>query len=345
MKKLLLSLFFLFVTIACKAGTARTDTVVLYNGQILIGEIQSIDAGVLRINDADLGQLKVKLYKIRKAYSIKQFRIVSIEKKEYFGYFRPSDKDGYVHFRLSPGDSLVIMPIEAINEVHALEKGFWKRLNGNATLGFSFSKSSSIGQFNLGSTTKYTTKLIESTLTASALASLDSISFSRDNENVELLTIYNFSPSWFGAVALNYQRNLELSIARRYQQMIGGGTKLLTKKHFELLGLTGLAFNQEKSTSSDEVRLLMEIPVSFRLALYFFSRPNIQITTSQGGFISLSEKGRIRYSGTTSLYFEVLSDFYLNITSYANYDSKPPDKSATQNKFDFGGSFGVSYKF
>lgn len=343
--KLSLCLFFLFIVSICKARTLRTDTVILYNGQILIGEIQALDAGVLRITDADLGQLKVKLYKIRKIYSVKSFRIVSIEKQEYFGYLRPSEKDGHAYVQLSSSDSLIVMPIEAISEVYPLEKGFWKRLNGNVSLGFSFSKSSSIGQFNLSSTTKYTTKLIETSLIGSALASIDSISFSRDNENLELLSIYNFSPSWFGAVTLNYQRNLELSIARRYQQILGGGSKLLVRKHVELLGLSGLAFNQEKSTTSEDVRFLMEIPASFRLALYYFSRPNIQFTTSQSVFISLSEKGRVRYSGSTSIYFEMLSDFYLNVTSYTNYDTKPPDKSANQNKFDFGMTFGVSYKF
>lgn len=345
MIKLLLSLFLGCIAMAGRASTARTDTVILYNGQVLIGEIQNVQAGVLRMDDADLGMVKVKLYKIRKAYSVKQFRIATIRKAEYYGYFRPSEKDGYFHFDLNNSDSVIVMPIESLNEVQPLEKGFWKRLNGNVSLGFSFSKSSSIGQFNLASSARYSTRLIETSLTASALASLDSISFSRDNESVELLSIYNINGSWFAAASLTYQRNLELSIARRFQQIIGGGNKLLIRKNFELLGLSGLAFNEERSTSGEESKLLLEIPVSFRFVLYHFSKPNIQINTSQGAFISLSEKGRVRYSGTTSLYLEVLNDFDLNITSYANYDSKPPDQASNKNKFDLGFTFGVSFKF
>ena len=104
--------------------------------------------------------------------------------------------------------------------------------------------------------------------------------------------------------------------------------------------MSGIAFNQEKNTSGDESKLLIEVPVSLRFNLYQFSHPNIQITTSQTGYISLSQLGRIRFSGTSSFRVELVDDFYFNVNPYTNYDSKPPVEG---NKFDFGVTFGLSY--
>jgi hypothetical protein len=163
----------------------------------------------------------------------------------------------------------------------ALEHNFFDKLKGSVGAGFSYAKSRGIGQLNFNANLAYTARRFENELNASAISSIDSSKFSRDNENLELLSLYNITPTWFGAVLLNYQRNLELSLARRYQEMIGGGKKLLVRKNLQLSLITGVAFNQEKNTSGEESKLLIEIPVSLRFNLYQFSHPNIQISTSQ----------------------------------------------------------------
>lgn len=329
-------------TLTCLA-TTRTDTVVLYNGQVLIGEIKGVKGGMMSIDDEDLGVIRVKLYKIKKARSPRQYRIVTISKEEWYGSLEPAGIAGHIYITLNHQDSAIMLAVENINIMQPLETKFLKRLNGNVSLGFSYTKSSSIGQLNLSSSVTYATKLLENSLSASAMSTIDSGAFSRDNESVEMLSVYNFSPTWVGALILNYQRNLELSIARRFQQTVSAGNKLLVRKNCELLALSGLAFNEERSTSGEDSKLLLEIPVSLRFALYQFNHPNIQLTTTQAGFISLSQKGRIRYSGNITLYIELLNDFYINISSYSSYDSKPPESNS--NQFDFGVTFGISYKF
>ncbi len=67
-------------------------------------------------------------------------------------------------------------------------------------------------------------------LSVSMNGTLDSTGYSRDREDASFFTAYTFSPTWFAAINLGYQRNLELDIARRYQQMIGGGNKLMVRQ-------------------------------------------------------------------------------------------------------------------
>jgi hypothetical protein len=160
---------------------------------------------------------------------------------------------------------------------------------------------------------------------------------------VELFTNYDLGSSWFAAGLLGYQRNLELSIARRFQEMLGAGNKLFVRETWQLRLLSGLAFNQEKSTAGVSSGTLLEIPVMLRFDFFKYTHPNIQITTSHAGFFSITEKGRFRYGGNTTFSWEIVHDFYVTLNLYTNYDSKPPATSASNT--DYGIVMGITYKF
>jgi hypothetical protein len=68
MKKLLFQIFiaaiiFLPVSSLCQ----QKDSVFLFNGQILIGDIKRVELGILTIDDIDLKLQSIKLYKIKQA--------------------------------------------------------------------------------------------------------------------------------------------------------------------------------------------------------------------------------------------------------------------------------------
>jgi hypothetical protein len=83
-------------------------------------------------------------------------------------------------------------------------------------------------------------------LSTSSIGSIDSGNYSRDNENLIFLVTYDLTTTWFLAASGQYQRNLELSIARRYLFMAGGGNKLVIKKNWRLWATTGMTISQEK---------------------------------------------------------------------------------------------------
>ena len=344
MKFLLLVFGVCFALSSQAARVNPRDTIFLYNGQMILGEVLSVEAGILRIEDVDLGVLSIKLYKIKKMHTPLVCRITTISKAEYYGSIRPAERNGYVYI-LQQNAPAVMIAIEEINDLMPIEKQFWKRLNGNITLGFTYTKSSGIGQLNIASSVSYATKHLENKISFSSISSLDSSEFSRDNEDLELFTLYNITPTWFASGSFRYQRNLELSIARRLQEMIGGGNKLIVAKKCQLLALSGLSFNKEKSTSGEVSNVQLEIPFSFRFSLYIFSKPNLQIESSQTGYVGVTEKGRFRYSGSTNLYYELFKDFKLNTGSYINYDNKPPSDGSADNNFDYGLTFGITYRF
>ena len=125
--------------------------------------------------------------------------------------------------------------------------------------------------------------------------------------------------------------------------MAGAGNKLFVRDTWQLLVISGLSFAQELSTEGVSSGDLLEIPVMFRFNFYKFHHPNIQITTSQTAYFSLTEKGRVRYDGSTDFSWELIRYFYLKIDPYTSFDSKPP--SGGTHTFDFGIAMSISYKF
>jgi hypothetical protein len=125
--------------------------------------------------------------------------------------------------------------------------------------------------------------------------------------------------------------------------MLGAGNKIFIKKNWQLLAISGMTFTQEKSTAGVKSGVLFEIPLMFRFNFYQFHHPDIQISSSQTVYFSLSEAGRIRYDGSTNFSWQLIRYFYLTIGPYTNYDSKPP--LSNSSKFDFGIVVSMSYKF
>lgn len=317
------------------------DTIILHRGQVFIGEVKKAQLGEITIDDDDLKLLGIKLYKIRLLTTARPFRIETNDKEIFIGVIKSSAKDGWVNIILDNGDTAAC-EITNLNMLIPLEKKFLTRLNGNLSAGFSYTKSSDIGQVNLGSSIQYATRLFQYKLSLSMFGSLDSNEYSRDKEDGSLLTTYSLTPAWFLSGSFAYDRNLELSIARRYQESIGGGNKLFLRRQWQLLALSGIAFNEEKSTSGTSSGVLVEIPVALVFDFFKYQPHKMEINSTNYSFFSLSQKGRIRLAANTRFSWELISNFYLDFNPYMNFDNQPPEGT---NNFDYGVVFSLSYKF
>ena len=342
MHRITLLLLIVITEILTSSAFGQTkDTIVFYNGQVLIGDIRGGAFGEISINDRDLKILQVKQYKIRTLTTDNRFRLETNDKQEYIGRLEKAGKDGWVNIILDNGDTLLSL-ITHISQIIAIEKRFLVGLDGNLSAGFSFAKSSGIGQVNLSSNIHYATNKLDYLVSLSMNGSIDSSKYSRDREDAAFFVAYNTGPAWFAAASFNYQRNIELSIARRYQEWIGGGNKVFVRQNWVLMLTSGLAFNQEKSTSGTTSGVLLEIPLGTRFNFFKYQNPNIQITSTQTVYFSLSQKGRVRFSSNTTFSWELIKNFRLNINPYVSYDNQPPEGNSN---YDYGVAISLAFTF
>ena len=110
MRRITLLLLVIITEILTNSAFGQTkDTIVFYNGQVLIGDIRGGAYGEISINDRDLKILQVKQYKIRTLTTDNRFRLETNDKHEYIGRLEKAGKDGWVNIILDNGDTLLTL--------------------------------------------------------------------------------------------------------------------------------------------------------------------------------------------------------------------------------------------
>jgi len=176
-------LLFLPLLLMIKSGFAQVkkDTLFFNNGEILIGELKQIVNGKATFDSDGMGLITIKMYKVRSAHTtVGTLRVETVDNRKIYGRLEPTKSRDTVY--IVNDDSRVKIPLNKINSIVAIRHSFFDQLDGNVSAGFSFSHSSSIGQFNLNGDVKYTSKWLETELTISTLSSIDSSHFTRDQE-------------------------------------------------------------------------------------------------------------------------------------------------------------------
>ncbi len=319
----------------------RGDTIYLRDREMITGEVKELRLGILTVDTKNIGIVDIKISHIETLNTLDSFRIETADQMLYYGTLEAA-KPGYVY--ITSPSYIRLIEIDHINTLAPVERKVVKRLQGNASAGFTYTRSSRIGQLSLNSNIYYTNRDFDQSLSASGIATIDSSAFSFDRADFSLASYYNVKSNnkWYLVGGVDYQRNMQLSIARRFQETLGGGRKFILTPGAQILGILGVSLNEELSTEGNE-SLLVEIPLGFVFNFFQFSDPDMQITSKNAFYTSLSQKGRVRYESNTSFTWEIIHNFAFSWTFYFSYDRKPPDPDA--GKVDYGTTVSLTYKF
>jgi len=342
MKRLLLFFLVLLLFSDAPAQLLTRDTLFFKNGTKVIGKMKSVKLGMIKFDIDNIVLASIQLRNIRTMTAItKIFRVETIRHDVYYGNLCASKNEGEV-IVLSGGDSIAIQVLD-ISVLYAYRDAFLQRFSGNLSLGFNYTKSSSIGNLSYDNKIFYSARKAEVSLGIAGNYSITDTLFNRDREDWNAKYNHYFSPVWFGTLLGTYQRNLELSMLRRIQEGFGAGEKFLTKKSVYAWYRGGMVFNQETNTDYETSGTLVEIFMQFEFNFFRFVKPKVSLTLAQTVYYNLSQLGRFRNDGTVSLSYEAIKDLKFTLSFYNNYDSKPPVEGS--QTFDYGATYGITYKF
>ncbi len=318
------------------------DTLFMKNEQVLIGELREINLGRMRFDADGVAVVNIKLDRIAGVSATSNvYRIETTNRKQYLGTLERAEKDGDIYVQTP--DFRLLTRLENINRLIFIRRKFLRRLVGNVTLGYNYTRSSNIGRFNFDGLVKYQGERADVNLNASTIITQQEDSLSRDRENLDLTSYLYTNSSWFAFGLISYQRNLQLGLLRRWQQGGGVGKRFLVRRHMQADLASGIVVNQELGTDEQSSQVLVETPFMFKFDYFNFANPDIQLSFQEVAYVSLSQRGRYRLDGDINLSWEFIKDFSLTLTFYTNYDSQPP--SGGDQNFDYGIVTGLTIKF
>jgi hypothetical protein len=317
------------------------DTLYFYNKTVLVGKLKSISLGYFEFDADGISILRIKNSKIESFHAQSRiFRVETTGDTVANGGFTRSSRPGWTIFH--SGGKSVDVPIDEIASMGYYGRTFRTRIDGNAGAGYSYTKSSEIGRFNANGKIRYSSNKSLAVFEGDIITTWDSVKVEREREMAKLSYYYLFPRRWLAGGYANYQRNVELGLDWRLQEVLSAGRKIIFSPGQQGLIVTGVAVNQERNlegVGNENTELLFQASYN----LFSFEKPNASLSIVQTVYASATDRGRYRSDGDINLLWELIKNLSANLRFYHNYDSKSPATGAPN--VDWGIVTGLTYKF
>ncbi len=340
MLKYLLRLLFTWAVSMCMFSVlnAQTDSLILSNGDIMVGEIKSMDKGVLIIETPySKNDFNVKWVEIQEIYSKTRF-LISLADGRRLNSIITTKQPGLLVIEGEDGDLEEINILDLVY-LKELENKFWSRVNASVDLGVSFNKANNLKQINAAAALGYLTdKWGFDTYFKFTSSSQDSIASTIRKEG-GINFRYFLEKDWYILPEGSYLSNTEQALRSRITGKLGAGRYLAhtNKSYWGLIG--GLSFNNENFTNGTESRNSEEAYAGTELNL--FDTGDLTLFSNLYIYPSLTEKGRIRSDFKFDVKYEFAHDFYVKGSVTYNYDNQPAIQG---NESDYVFSFSIGWE-
>ncbi|GMQ31176.1 DUF481 domain-containing protein [Algoriphagus confluentis] len=338
MKLKALFLLILLSSVTLSILHAQTDTLILTNKDKIIGEIKSMDKGVMVFEtDYSNSDFKIDWKKVNQVFSQTKFLITLSDGTRYNGMVN-SLNDSLV--RIIPSipekildlkkkkhkqDSIpldpVPVPINTIVYLNALDEGFWSRLSLYFDVGTTLTKANDLRQFTFNLGTGYLADRWKVNLTLNNLRSTQTGTEPIVRNELTLAYNYFLQKDWYLLYNLNILSNTEQLLDFRNSNMVGLGKYLVHTNKVYLGFQGGINLNSEKFANQENSGRTAE--GFFGVGYNIYDIGDLDLLTSVMLYPSLSTKDRIRSDLKFDIRYEFKFDLYFKVGTTLNYDNQP----------------------
>ena len=269
------------------------------------------------------------------------FAVEKIGGAKFYGVIATSS-DG-VNLIVGTGTAIEQIPMNEVERISRYSWSFWNRINGNLSVGFTYTKASdtTVGSVNFNS--NYRSSTIEGALNFSS--NTTKTESGGDTYRAALsgnVLFVSQSRNFWGLVG-SLERDQELGVNARLVAGPVVGRKFIQRSFTSLTGVAGLVVDQESITGDSGQHTSLEAVLGANWRVFKFTDPETQLTLGISVYPSLTESDRLRGNGNLILTHKVAGDFTLGVTAYWSADSYPPDPTAA--KSDYGVTLNLGYSF
>ena len=336
----ILSVALIHASASVSFAQGRTDVVTLANGDHITGEVVKVERGRLEFKTDDAGTLYLEWDKIASLVANRFVEVLTSSGQRYLGTLGPSSTRSISVVSLGGPLALQMSDVTLITPIG---RSFWSRIDGSIDLGYNYTRSSGVAQFNLNSDTLYRRPASSVRLTMSATVTQKEDDSGRDDRGTLAMSYLRYPwQHWFFTAAGQFETNESLGLVLRSQ--IGGavGPRLINSTRAQMTLGAGLAVNEEHGVDVEPTQNLEGL-LDFRTSYYTYDRPKTNVDIGLQYYPSLSNTGRQRLQADVNFKRELWKDFFASFTFFNTFDSRPPNPSADQNDIGFVFSLGWSY--
>lgn len=325
-------LLIIFILSGVASFAQKTDVVILKNGDKLTGEVKYLRVGILTFDTDNMETVSIQWNKIKNISTKNFFEVEVADGRVFFGSIGPSENDGMMTIKGVTIDYELFL--KYVVRINRIKESFWDIIEGSVKFGFSFTKASNIGQLSLGGNAKYRTKVNVSELALNSIITTTEKEPTSSKNDLSFSYQQNLQYQWFAAGIASLQENSELGIKLRASLGGGVGNNFIQTQNQWLYTLAGLSVNREAKSDQTETINNVEGLLNAQFQFFKYDHPKATFLTSIYVFPSLSNLGRFRFNYNIELSWEIVLDFYWDLTFYFEYDNQPQSENASQSDYN-----------
>ena len=333
-------LLFLTIFLFNLTSIAQNDTIISRDNNVLNGEIKEMDRGVLTFetsySDSDF---KIEWLKIKMIISEQKFRIINTDGNRYYG----SIKKDTIHNKIIIADKkqgFIVTEIEDIVYLKQIDEGhIFDVMNLSLDLGYSFTKSNNLHQFNGSLNADYYRNKWGIAISTNSIQNYqdDAPKINRFTGNIDFK--FFLRNDFFISAIGDYFSNTEqqLNLRGTYNLSVGHYFIRTNKVYFN--SSIGIAYNFENYVEG--IQNVESFEGSVKVEYNMFDMGDLNMFTNITAYPSFTEKGRFRLVSNLTAKYDLPRDFYIKGSYDYNYDNKPVE-GATESDYVF--TFGIGWE-
>jgi putative salt-induced outer membrane protein YdiY len=326
---------------SCAANAAKTDVVILVNGNAVTGEVKSLEFGSLRYSTDSMGTVSIDWEDIVSVTSQQDLQIELTDGTRYFGKLFPGEESHFVRIVTSSEDLVIESSrIVRITPIETSER-FLERLDGSFSFGIQTQKSSQVTTSNLAADVSYRTRKYLFGTRINSSVTDQPLEDTKARQSVGFNYQRFRSNRWFTDWFTTWEKNDELGIAGRASAGMALGRYITQTNKSQLSLAVGAQGARTNFIGEDESATEGEGRIEIR---YLRRRltPESSFRFTSTIYPLLSDLNQYRAESDLSLRREVFEDFFLELGIGYSYISDPPTGA---EKSDYTATTSIGYSF
>ena len=312
---------FILLIICTMQAFSQNDTLVMKNGDVLVGEIKELQQGVMKFEtDYSDKDFAIEWNNVREIYTSTIFIISLSEGDRINGSIKtdPTDSSRVLIFERGGMKSSRRMDIVYLK---GIEETFFGRLDASIGLGVTITAENKLRSLNTKGNIGYTGRFWKSDASIDALKSVQHDTIITNRIEASLGGKLLLERSWFLALSAKFLQSDEQKLKLRSTTDISGGNLIVSSNRIYLAASAGIAWTKEQFTDDTPLRNSLEGKLGFELNL--FDIKDFNLLTNAFVFPSITEKGRVRLDFKIDLKYDLPHDLYIKFGYTHNFDNQP----------------------
>jgi hypothetical protein len=317
----------------------KTDVLYFYNGDKLTGEVKHLLNGLLEVKTASLGTVQIEWQDIARMESKYNYDIRLSDGSRVFGSIEESTIPG--ELTVSDLDGVYSLQWVEVVEMRPIEDDWRQRLDVYLSLGYAYTKASSVTQATINTEISYNDENANNILTARQTNTVTDEEVNSSSMANMTRQVWTHKSGRFRSVWGSYETNDELGLDHRYAVGSGLGKMFIDTQRMSWAGTAGVQILTENLANANEDEQALEGLLVSDFRMWRLNTPKLDFNVVARIYPNLSDFNRVRGDTNLRLSWEIIKDLYWDVSAWGTFD----DSSDAESTSDYGITTGIGWKY